>query len=93
MVAAGDSDAGHHRGAGRCAPRGRLALFAKGVRGVRAHPARRRSTCANIRNQKQMYADEFQVVRRSGVEVHLVGSLAGGTGSGTFLDIASWPAT
>jgi len=35
-----------------------------------------------------MYADEFQVSERSGVEVHIVGNLAGGTGSGTFLDVA-----
>ena len=74
-------------GAGQVRARGRLALFAKAaevynrirgaVDGVR-----------NIRNAKQMYADQFQVSTRAGVEVHIVGSLAGGTGSGLFLDIA-----
>jgi len=35
-----------------------------------------------------MYSDQFQVSTRAGVEVHIVGSLAGGTGSGLFLDVA-----
>jgi hypothetical protein len=74
-------------GAGQVRARGRLALFAKAAE-VYARIRRAVDDVRNIRNQKQMYADEFQVSDRSGVEVHLVGSLAGGTGSGTFLDVA-----
>jgi hypothetical protein len=74
-------------GAGQVRARGRLALFAKASE-VYGRIRRAVDDVRNIRNQKQMYADEFQVSDRSGVEVHIVGSLAGGTGSGTFLDIA-----
>jgi hypothetical protein len=74
-------------GAGQVRARGRLALFAKASE-VYARIRRAVDDVRNIRNQKQMYADEFQVSDRTGVEVHVVGSLAGGTGSGTFLDIA-----
>jgi hypothetical protein len=74
-------------GAGQVRARGRLALFA------RANEVYNRIQHAvddvrNIRNQKQMYSEQFQVSARTGVEVHLVGSLAGGTGSGLFLDVA-----
>jgi hypothetical protein len=74
-------------GAGQVRARGRLALFAKAAE-VHARIRRAVDDVRNIRNQKQMYTDEFQVSERSGVEVQIVGSLAGGTGSGTFLDIA-----
>ncbi len=74
-------------GAGQVRARGRLALFAKAAE-IHARIRRAVDDVRNIRNQKQMYADEFQVSERSGVEVQIVGSLAGGTGSGTFLDIA-----
>lgn len=74
-------------GAGQVRARGRLALFAKAAE-VYARIRRAVDDVRNIRNQKQMYADEFQVSDRSGVEIQIVGSLAGGTGSGTFLDIA-----
>ncbi len=74
-------------GAGQVRARGRLALFAKASE-VYARIRRAVDDVRNIRNQKQMYADAFQVSDRSGVEVHIVGSLAGGTGSGTFLDVA-----
>ena len=74
-------------GAGQVRARGRLALFAKAAE-VHARIRRAVDDVRNIRNQKQMYADEFQVSERSGVEVQIVGSLAGGTGSGTFLDVA-----
>jgi tubulin-like protein len=74
-------------GAGQVRARGRLALFAKAAE-VHARIRRAVDDVRNIRNQKQMYSDQFQVSNRAGVEVHLVGSLAGGTGSGTFLDVA-----
>lgn len=74
-------------GAGQVRARGRLAVFAK-ASDVYGRIRRAVDDVRNIRNQKQMYADEFQVSDRSGVEVHIVGSLAGGTGSGTFLDVA-----
>jgi Tubulin like len=74
-------------GAGQVRGRGRLALFARAAE-VYARIRRAVDDVRNIRNQKQMYSDQFQVSSRSGVEVHIVGSLAGGTGSGTFLDVA-----
>jgi hypothetical protein len=74
-------------GAGQVRARGRLALFAR-ANDVYGRIRRAVDDVRNIRNQKQMYADQFQVSSRAGVEVHIVGSVAGGTGSGTFLDIA-----
>jgi hypothetical protein len=74
-------------GAGQVRARGRLALFAR-AQDVYGRIRRAVDDVRNIRNQKQMYADQFQVSARAGVEVHIVGSLAGGTGSGLFLDIA-----
>jgi hypothetical protein len=74
-------------GAGQVRARGRLALFAR-ANEVYGRIRRAVDDVRNIRNQKQMYADQFQVSTRAGVEVHIVGSVAGGTGSGTFLDIA-----
>lgn len=74
-------------GAGQVRARGRLALFAR-ANEVYGRLRRAVDDVRNIRNQKQMYADQFQVSTRAGVEVHIVGSVAGGTGSGTFLDIA-----
>lgn len=74
-------------GAGQVRARGRLALFARASE-VYARIARAIDDVRNIRNQKQMFTDQFQVSNRPGVEVHIVGSLAGGTGSGTFLDAA-----
>jgi Tubulin like len=74
-------------GAGQVRARGRLALFAKASE-IYARIRRSVDDVRNIRNQKQMYADQFQVASRAGVEVHIVGSVAGGTGSGTFLDVA-----
>lgn len=74
-------------GAGQVRARGRLALFARSA-DVFGRIRRAVDDVRNIRNQKQMYADQFQVSTRPGVEVHLVGSLAGGTGSGIFLDVA-----
>ncbi|MDQ3667594.1 MAG: tubulin-like doman-containing protein [Acidobacteriota bacterium] len=74
-------------GAGQVRARGRLALFAKSsdifarirnaIEGVRL-----------IQAEKQAYRDRFLVSNRGGAEVYIVGSLAGGTGSGMFLDTA-----
>ena len=74
-------------GAGQVRARGRLALFARAAE-VYARLQRTIDEVRAIRNQKQSYAEQFQVSARAGVEVHIVGSLAGGTGSGTFLDVA-----
>lgn len=74
-------------GAGQVRARGRLALFARASE-VYSRIRHAVHEVRDIRNQKQMYAEEFQVSSRAGVEVHIVGSLAGGTGSGTFLDVA-----
>lgn len=74
-------------GAGQVRARGRLGLFAKAAE-VYSRIRRAVDEVRDIRNQKQMYAEAFQVSDRSGVEVHIVGSLGGGTGSGTFLDVA-----
>ena len=74
-------------GAGQVRARGRLALFARAA-DLFGSIQKAVDDVRNIRNQKQMYSEQFQISTRSGVEVHLVGSLAGGTGSGTFLDIA-----
>ncbi len=74
-------------GAGQVRARGRLALFARAGE-VYARLQRTIDEVRNIRSQKQSYAEQFQVSSRSGVEVYVVSSLAGGTGSGTFLDIS-----
>lgn len=74
-------------GAGQVRARGRLALFAKASE-VHGRIRRAVEDVRNIRNQKQAYAEAFQVSERAGVEVYVVGSVAGGTGSGTFLDVA-----
>ncbi|HEX8619489.1 MAG TPA: tubulin-like doman-containing protein, partial [Thermoanaerobaculia bacterium] len=74
-------------GAGQVRARGRLALFARAAE-VYSRIRHAVHEVRDIRNQKQMYAEQFQVSDRAGVEVHIVGSVAGGTGSGTFLDVA-----
>jgi hypothetical protein len=74
-------------GAGQVRARGRLALFAK-FDELYGRIRNAVDEVRNIRNQKQMTYDNFQISQRSGVEVYIVGSLAGGTGSGTFLDIS-----
>ena len=74
-------------GAGQVRARGRLALFAKAAE-VHARIRRAVEHVRDIRNQKQAHVDEFQVSERAGVEVYVVGSIAGGTGSGIFLDVA-----
>jgi Tubulin like len=74
-------------GAGQVRARGRLALFAKS-RNIFAAVRKAIDDVKHIKNTKQMYKESFQVSDRGGVEVYIVSSLAGGTGSGTFLDIA-----
>jgi Tubulin like len=74
-------------GAGQIRARGRLALFAK-VGDINGLIAQAINAVREIRTNIQAYSDNFQVSNRDGVEVFIVGSLAGGTGSGTFLDVA-----
>jgi hypothetical protein len=74
-------------GAGQVRARGRLALFARAAE-VIGRIQQAVDDVRNIRNQKQMFVEQFQVSSRAGVEVHIVSSLAGGTGSGLFLDVA-----
>jgi Tubulin like len=74
-------------GAGQVRARGRLALFARS-REIFAAVNKAIDDVRQIKNQKLAYRDEFRVSDRGGVEVYIVSSLAGGTGSGTFLDMA-----
>ncbi|MEH2069871.1 MAG: tubulin-like doman-containing protein [Nostoc sp.] len=74
-------------GAGQIRARGRLALFAK-VADINALIGQAINAVREIRASKQVFRENFQVSNRDGVEVYVVGSLAGGTGSGTFLDAA-----
>ncbi|MEH2238108.1 tubulin-like doman-containing protein [Nostoc sp.] len=74
-------------GAGQIRARGRLALFAK-VGDIDALIAQAINAVREIRTTKQTFKVNIEVSSRDGVEVFIVGSLAGGTGSGTFLDAA-----
>jgi len=74
-------------GAGQVRARGRLALFAKS-KAIFSSIRKAMDDVKQIKNTKQAYRDEFRVSDRGGVEIYIVGSLAGGTGSGMFLDIA-----
>lgn len=74
-------------GAGQVRARGRLALFAKS-NDIFARVRNAIDRVNDIKNNKQMYDNEFDVSSRGGVEVYIVGSLAGGTGSGTFFDMS-----
>jgi hypothetical protein len=74
-------------GAGQVRARGRLALFARS-RNIFTAINKAINDVRQIKNQKLAYREEFRVSDRGGVEVYIVSSLAGGTGSGMFLDIA-----
>jgi hypothetical protein len=74
-------------GAGQVRARGRLALFARS-REIFAAVNKAIDDVRQIKNQKLADIEEFRVSDRGGVEVYIVSSLAGGTGSGTFLDLA-----
>ncbi|MBN3872618.1 tubulin-like doman-containing protein [Nostoc sp. JL33] len=74
-------------GAGQIRARGRLALFAK-VGDIDALIGQAINAVREIRTSTTIFSGNFQVSNRDGVEVFIVGSLAGGTGSGTFLDVA-----
>ncbi|GAX41275.1 hypothetical protein NIES4075_22440 [Tolypothrix sp. NIES-4075] len=74
-------------GAGQIRARGRLALFAK-VGDINGLIAQAIYDVREIRTSRQAFSGNFQVSNRDGIEVFIVGSLAGGTGSGTFLDVA-----
>lgn len=74
-------------GAGQIRARGRLALFANaGIVYNRIHSAI--NQVRDLRNNKSSFQEGFFVAENSNVEVYIVGSLAGGTGSGMFLDTA-----
>jgi tubulin-like protein len=74
-------------GAGQVRARGRLALFAKSEEIITAIREAIRDVNL-IKSRKEMYKDDFLVSERGGVEIYIVASLAGGTGSGMFLDAA-----
>jgi hypothetical protein len=74
-------------GAGQVRARGRLALFAK-IGDITARISKALDEVRLVKNDKQMYAQQFDVSEREDIEVYIVGSLAGGTGSGMFMDIA-----
>lgn len=74
-------------GAGQVRARGRLALFARS-RTIFAAVNNAIDAVKEIKNRSVAYKEEFRVSDRGGVEVYIVSSLAGGTGSGTFLDLA-----
>jgi hypothetical protein len=74
-------------GAGQIRARGRLALFAK-VGDISSLISQAINAVRGIRTNRQAFSDNFQVSNRDGVEIFIIGSLAGGTGSGTFLDVA-----
>ncbi len=74
-------------GAGQVRARGRLALFAR-IDQVFSNIERAIHDVNLIKTGKQAYDEHFQVSTRGGVEVYIVSSLAGGTGSGMFLDVS-----
>jgi hypothetical protein len=74
-------------GAGQVRARGRLALFAKSV-DIFGRIRKAIDDVTLIKSTKRMYAERFHVSNRGGVEIYIVGSLGGGTGSGIFLDAA-----
>lgn len=74
-------------GAGQVRARGRLALFAKSGEIINAIREAIRDV-ELLKSYKEMDKDDFLVSERGGVEVYIVASLAGGTGSGMFLDAA-----
>jgi len=74
-------------GAGQVRARGRLALFAKSKE-IFGRIYRAIDDVNAIKNAKQAHSEEFGISQRGGVEVYIVSSLAGGTGSGIFLDAA-----
>lgn len=74
-------------GAGQVRARGRLALFANSEEIISAIK-KAIEDVGLIKTFKQMYKENFLVSERGGVEIYIVASLAGGTGSGMFLDTA-----
>ena len=82
-----NANLGIERGAGQVRARGRLGLFAKSA-DIFALINQAIANVRDLRNSRQSFQDELLVSNTGGVEVFIVGSIAGGTGSGTFLDIA-----
>lgn len=82
-----NANLGIERGAGQVRARGRLGLFAKSA-DIFALINQAIANVRDLRNNRQSFQDELLVSNTGGVEVFIVGSIAGGTGSGTFLDVA-----
>lgn len=74
-------------GAQQIRQRGRLALFAN-YSDIRDRLAQKIDEVRKVENISAMKDKGFYVSERKGVDVFVVSSLAGGTGSGMFLDIA-----
>ncbi|HMF57232.1 MAG TPA: tubulin-like doman-containing protein [Pyrinomonadaceae bacterium] len=74
-------------GAGQVRARGRLVLFAK-IGDIMSRVGKALDDVRLVKYNKQMYAERFDVSEREDIEIYIVGSLAGGTGSGMFLDVA-----
>lgn len=74
-------------GAQQIRQRGRLALFAN-YSEIRDRLARKLDEVRKVENVAAMKDKGFKVSERKGVNVYVVSSLAGGTGSGMFLDVA-----
>lgn len=74
-------------GAQQIRARGRLALFAN-YSEIRARLAQKVDEARKVENIAAMKNYGFRISDRVGVEIYIVSSLAGGTGSGMLLDIA-----
>lgn len=74
-------------GAQQIRPRGRLALFANYAE-IKDRLAQKMDEVRKVENIALMTDDGFYVSDRRVVQVYIVSSLAGGTGSGMFLDVA-----
>jgi hypothetical protein len=83
----GSSVAAIISGAQQVRARGRLALFANYAE-IKGRLAQKLDETRKVENISRMMDDGFNISDRRGVEVYIVSSLAGGTGSGMFLDIA-----
>jgi hypothetical protein len=74
-------------GATQIRARGRLALFANYVE-IKSLIKKRLTEVRRVNNINLMRSNSLSVSQRRNVEVFIVSSLAGGTGSGMFMDIA-----
>ena len=74
-------------GATQVRARGRLSLFAD-FSEISGRLREKIDRITDIRTARRMVAEGFQTSDRNGVEVYIISSLAGGTGSGMVLDVA-----